>query len=71
MAILMQAHSQRTHSDVWSHLATTPECLFKIGDRQSEKNLLNDDRRVIFNATRGIETGRGVTRYMGVSDGSD
>jgi len=33
----MQACTQWTHSDVWSQLATTPECLFQIGDGQSEK----------------------------------
>jgi len=33
----MQLCTQWTHSDVWSQLATMPECLFKIGDRQSEK----------------------------------
>jgi len=67
----MQACTQWTHSDVWSQLPTTPECLFKIGDRQSEKKLRNCDRRAICNATRGIDAGRGAIRHRGVSDGSD
>ena len=37
IAIPMQACTQWTHSDVWLQLATTPECLFKIGDQWSEK----------------------------------
>jgi hypothetical protein len=71
IAIPMQACTQWTHSDVWSQLATTPECLFKIGDRQSEKKQRNGDRRAICNSTRGIDAGRGVIRHRGVSDGSD
>jgi len=67
----MQACTQWNHSDVWSQLPTTPECLFKIGDQQSEKKLRNCDRRVICNATRGIDAGRGVICHRGVSDGSD
>ena len=67
----MQACTQWTHSDVWSQLATTPECLFTIGDRQSEKEWRNSDRRAICNATRGIDTGRWQIRLRGVSDGSD
>jgi hypothetical protein len=71
IAFQMHACTQWTHSDVWSQLAPTPECLFKIGDRQSEKNRWNSDWRAICNATRGIETGCGVIRHRGVSDGSD
>jgi len=71
IAIPMQACTQWTHSDVWSQLATTPECLFKIGDWQSKKKRRNGDRRAICNSTRGIDTGRGVIRHRGVSDGSD
>jgi len=67
----MEACTQWTHSDVWSQLPTTPECLFKMGERQSEKKLWNCDRRAICNATRGIDVGRGVIRHRGVSDGSD
>jgi len=37
IGIPMQACTQWTHSDVWSQLATTPECWFKVGGRQSEK----------------------------------
>ena len=71
IAFQMHACTQWTHSDVWSQLAPTPECLFKIGDRQSEKNRWTSDWRGICNATRGIETGCGVIRHRGVSDGSD
>ena len=44
--------------------------MFKIEDRQSEKKRRNGDRRVIGNATCGIDAGRGVIRYRGVSDGA-
>ena len=71
IAIPMQACTQWTHSDVWSQLATTPECLFKLGDRQSKKKRRNSDRRARCNTTRGIDAGRGVIRHRGVSDGSD
>jgi len=71
IAIPMQAWTQRTHSDVWSQMATTPECLFKIGDQQSEKKQRNGDRRAICNATSGIDGGHAVIRHRGVSDGSD
>jgi len=63
--------TQWTHSDVWSQLATTPECLFKIGDRQSEKKQLNGDRRAICNVTRCIDAGRRGIRHRGVSESSD
>jgi len=66
----MQACTQWTHFDLWSQFATTPDCLFKIGDRQSEKKQLNGDRRAICNATRGRDAGRGVIRHRDVSDGS-
>jgi len=33
----MDVCTQSTNSDVCSQLATTPEVLFKIGDRQSEQ----------------------------------
>jgi len=71
IAIPMQACTEWTHSDVWSQLATKPECLFKIWDRQSEKKQRNGDRRAICNATRGFDAGHGVIRHRGVSDGSD
>ena len=67
----MQACTQWTHSDIWSQLATTPECSFKIGERQSGKKWQNGDRRVICDPTRGVDTGRGVICHRGVSDGSD
>jgi len=67
----MHTGTQWTHSDVWSQLATTPQCSFKIGVQQSAKKHWNRDRRVICNATGGIEAGRRVIRYRGVSDGSD
>ena len=72
IAIPMQTCTQWTHSDVWSQLATTLDCLFKIGDRQREKKQRNSDRRAIWNATRGIESGRGVMIWhQGVSNSSD
>jgi len=71
IAIPMQACTQWTHSDVWSQLATTPECLFKVGGRQSEKKRWNGDRRPICSSTCGIDAGRGVIRHRGVSDSSD
>jgi hypothetical protein len=71
IAIPMQACTQSTHSDVWSQLATPWECLFKLGDRQSEKKWRNHIWRAICNTTRGIDTRRGVIRHRGVSDGSD
>ena len=71
IAFLMQACTQRTHSDVLSQLATTPEWSFKIGDRQNAKNQWNRDRRAIYNATHCIGAGRGVIRRWGVSDGTD
>jgi len=67
----MQVSTQWTHSDVWSQLATTPECLFKIGDRQGEKKWWNGDWWAICNAMRGIDTWRRVIRHRGVSDGLD
>ena len=50
---------------------STPECSFKIGDRQSEKKLCNCDGRATCYATGGIDAGLGVSRHRGVSDGSD
>jgi len=67
----MQACTQSTQSDVWSQLATTPECVFQLGDRQSEKKQQNGDLRVICDPTRGLDAGRGVIRHWGISDGSD
>jgi len=52
-------------------LAATPECLFTIGDRQSEKKRRNGNQRAICDATRGLDAGRGVVRHRGFSDGSD
>jgi len=65
------ALTQWTHSDVWSQLATTPDCLFNIGDRQSEKKRRNGDWRAICNATSGIDARRRVIRLRCVSDSSD
>ena len=67
----MQACTQWTHSDIWSQLATTPECLFTIGDRQSEKKQRNSDWRAICNVMRGIDAGRGVIRHLVVADGAN
>jgi hypothetical protein len=50
---------------------STPDCSFKIGDRQSENKRSLSDRRAICDATHGIEAGRGVMSHRGVSDGSD
>jgi hypothetical protein len=47
-----------------------PECLFEIGDRQTEKRQLNADRRAICDATRGIAPAHGGIRLRGVSEGS-
>jgi hypothetical protein len=49
----------------------TPECLFKLGDRQSEKKWRDGDQMAICNAMRGIDPGRGVIRHCRVSDGAD
>jgi len=70
IAILMQEHPQWTHSNVWSQLATTAECSFKIEDWQSEKKLWTCDLRTICNATRVIDAGCGDIRHRGVSDSS-
>ena len=70
IAIPIQACTQWTHSDVCSQLAITPECLFIIGDRQSEKKRRNGNQRAICSATRSIDAGCGVMRHRGVSDGS-
>jgi len=67
----MQACTQWTHSDIWSQLATMPQCLFEIGDRQSEKKRWNGDQRAICDAPHGLDARRGVIRHRGVSDGSD
>jgi len=48
-----------------------PECVFKVGDRQTKKTLRNGDRREICNATRGVDAGRWVISHRGVSDRSD
>ena len=48
-----------------------PECSFKIGDWQSEKNWCNRDWRVKCNMTRGIETTCREIRHHVVSDGAD
>jgi len=71
IAIPMQACTKWTHSDVWSQLATTPECLFKRGDQQREKTRQNSDRRAIRNAMRGIDAARSVIRHRGVPERSD
>jgi hypothetical protein len=54
IAIPMQVCTQWMHSDVWSLLATTLECLFILGDRQNGKKWPNSDRRAICNATRVV-----------------
>jgi hypothetical protein len=64
IAILMQACTQWTHSDVWSLLATMPECVFNIGDPQSEMKRRNGNGRATRKATHGIDAGRGVIRHQ-------
>jgi len=59
-----------THSDVWSPLATTPQCSFTIGYRQSQKKWQNCYRRAIWNATNHFGAGHGVVCHRGGSDGS-
>jgi hypothetical protein len=71
IAIPMQACTQSTHSAVWSQLATLWECLFKLGDRHSEKKRRNHVRSAICNTMRGIDSRRGGIHHWGVSDGSD
>jgi len=71
IAIPMQACTQWTYSDILSQLATTPGCVFKISDWQSEKKWQNGDRRAICNVTRCIDARRRVHRHRGVSNGSD
>jgi len=67
----MQACTQWTHSNLWSQLAPTQECSFKIRGRQSKKKSRNGDRRVIGNATCRTHPGRRVLCLGGVSDGFD
>jgi len=62
--------TQWSHSDIWSPLATTTQCSFTIGYRQSEKKQWNCDHRAICTAMRGIGAGRGVICQRGDSDGS-
>jgi hypothetical protein len=66
IAIPMQGWTQWIHSDVYSQLATLPECMFKIGDRQSEEKRGNGDRRALCSATRSLDAGCGVIRNRGV-----
>jgi len=63
--------TQWTHSDVWSQLATTPNCVFPIGYRQSRKKWRNCNRRAIHNATRSIGARRAAVCNRGVSASSD
>jgi len=67
----MQARTRWTHSDVWSQLATMPECSLNIADRQSAKNRWNCDRWAMCNTTCCIDSGHGVIHHQGVSDGSN
>jgi len=60
----MQACTRWTHSDVWSQLATRPECLFRIGVRQSEKKQRNGDQWAICNATCDIDARWGEIRHL-------
>ena len=57
-----------THGYSWP---STPECSFKIGDRQSEKKRWNCDGRAICNTTLGIGAGHGVSLHRDISDSSD
>jgi len=62
--------STRTHSDLWSQLATTLQFSFTVVYRSREK-WHHCDRRAICNVTRGIGAGRRVICHQGVSEGSD
>jgi len=75
--ILPGREDPRNGVDSWNHRKSEwaqkmgmIQCVFRI-DRQSEKKRRNGDRRVICNATSGIDAGRGVIRHRGVSDGTD
>jgi hypothetical protein len=67
----MHTHTQWTHSDAWSQLATMPGWSFKIGGRQNEKIRGNSAQRAICNATRWIDVGRRVLCHWGIFDRSD
>ena len=71
IAIPMQVFTQWPHSNIWSLLATTPECSFRKGDRQSKKKWWNSDPIMLCNAMRSIEAGQWVIRHRGVYDISD
>jgi len=58
------------HSWVVSDLLTLFLCSLSLTWKKSEERL-NGDRRVICNATRGIDARCGAIRHRGVSDGSD
>jgi hypothetical protein len=58
------------HGRVVSYLLTSFLCSSSLMSNECEQRL-NDDRRAICNATRGIDAGRGVICHRGVSDGSD
>jgi len=62
--------SRNRRKSEWDQMMGKIECGFRI-DRKSEKKRWNGDRRVICNATRGIDAGRRVICHRGVSDGSD
>jgi len=67
----MQARTEWTHSDIWLHLAPTPECSFKIGDQQSEENRRNSTWRAICNIMRDIDARCGVVCLQSVFDSPD
>jgi len=64
----------RTRSDgpetLWT-LTRTPQSTFKIRDRQCKKKRWNHNGRVIFNVTRGINTGHWVNLQRHLSDSTD
>ena len=67
----MKVHTQWTHSDVWSQLATTPVWSFIIEDWQNAKTRWNSDRRVIYNPTPCIHSRHRAIHHRGVSYGSE
>ena len=71
IAIPMQVRTQWTHSDIWSHFATTPECLFKIEDRPTEMTHWHCDGRAMCNAMHGINAGSRVCPHRDVSNYSN
>jgi len=67
-AIPMPACTRWTQSSILSPFATTPECSFAIGDRQSKMKWWNCGWSKICNGMYGIDAWRRVIHHRGVSD---